>query len=166
MKQKGFTLIELLVVVAIIGILAAVGTVAYTGYTKNSKATVCKANHKIIVDGIMQTYALCELNNSIVLRDYYSNFTKGKEYIYDCKATNFEQSSRSAIDTANYLINVYDPGKHWGYSVAGNSGSPTNDGDTFYHSYDRATGNAALPNTSRIRTRCNGKVIESIINLK
>ena len=36
-REKGFTLIELLVVVAIIGILASVGVVAYNGYTESAK---------------------------------------------------------------------------------------------------------------------------------
>ena len=49
MKQNGFTLIELLVVVAIIGILAAVGTVAYTGYTSGAKTSSAKANHKLVI---------------------------------------------------------------------------------------------------------------------
>ena len=49
MKQKGFTLIELLVVVAIIGILAAVGTVAYNGYTKSAKRSASISNFKQVV---------------------------------------------------------------------------------------------------------------------
>ena len=45
MKKNGFTLIELLVVVAIIGILAAVGVVAYNGYTSAAKKSAAKAIH-------------------------------------------------------------------------------------------------------------------------
>ena len=48
MNRRAFTLIELLVVVAIIGILAAVGVVAYNGYTKAAKLNVAKTNLKTI----------------------------------------------------------------------------------------------------------------------
>ena len=44
-NNKGFTLIELLVVVAIIGILAAVGVVAYNGYTASAKKNAVKTMH-------------------------------------------------------------------------------------------------------------------------
>jgi len=59
--KKGFTLIELLVVVAIIGILAAVGVVAYNGYTKSAKVNATKSNHKTAVKYISSEIMKCDL---------------------------------------------------------------------------------------------------------
>ena len=68
MKQKGFTLIELLVVVAIIGILAAVGVVAYNGYTKSAKINAAKSNHKTVVKFIKSELMKCELGQELILK--------------------------------------------------------------------------------------------------
>ena len=62
MKRNGFTLIELLVVVAIIGILAAVGVVAYNGYTTSARASAVKANHKLIAGFLSSEFMKCEMN--------------------------------------------------------------------------------------------------------
>ena len=66
-NNKGFTLIELLVVVAIIGILAAVGTVAYTGYTAGAKKSTTKANHASAVKFIAAEDMKCNTGETNVM---------------------------------------------------------------------------------------------------
>ena len=66
MKSKGFTLIELLVVVAIIGILAAVGVVAYNGYTAKAQEYATKNIIKSVEKYCVIEKQKCELGDTSV----------------------------------------------------------------------------------------------------
>ena len=127
-KNKGFTLIELLVVVAIIGILAAVGVVAYNGYTSAAKKRVTQANHNIIYKTMVYEIKKCELDSSGGLLNVKGNNLLTCNDILTSKnnygkvTTAMSAYFRSIIkNTYNSNIESTFPGRYQGNCVASGS---------------------------------------------
>jgi prepilin-type N-terminal cleavage/methylation domain-containing protein len=102
--KNGFTLIELLVVVAIIGILAAVGVVAYNGYTASAKKKVTEANHKIIA-----RYTEGELARCLMGEANAFEFNGAK--LLDCSNYNARQNIPDYLEKIfnEKISDVYEP---------------------------------------------------------
>ncbi len=69
--------------VAIIGILAAVGVVAYNGYTKSAKVNSSKTNHNNVVKFIMTEIKKCDLGQELILKYSFSKATGKLKYSND-----------------------------------------------------------------------------------
>ena len=115
--NKGFTLIELLVVVAIIGILAAVGVVAYNGYTTNAKTASTKSNQATVVKYIAAETKKCDLGE-----------TKAMSNNLTCSGKTAASVITASVTAMAEFKNAFVPAN----KAVTSSGNNTADGDVGY----------------------------------
>ena len=114
MKQKAFTLIELLVVVAIIGILAAVGVVAYNGYTNSAKKNTVWSNHAKFLKWVNATYMMCVIDESGSVELAQGCKSDGKGGFTNCSVI---QTSCSSVFNGGVHSHTNNIWKYWYFQV-------------------------------------------------
>jgi prepilin-type N-terminal cleavage/methylation domain-containing protein len=121
MKQKAFTLIELLVVVAIIGILAAVGVVAYNGYTGAAKVSATKANHKSIVKFMPSEIMKCSLGENTIFEGNLNCSESNNASKAGQAAVKVFQEKFTNAWQPNHVMKAYSSGIYWSNQSCANN---------------------------------------------
>ena len=68
MNKNAFTLIELLVVVAIVGVISAIGVIAYNNYMQSAHRTATLTQHDNAIKFIKTYLAKCDLDRTSTVR--------------------------------------------------------------------------------------------------
>jgi type IV pilus assembly protein PilA len=102
--RNGFTLIELLVVVAIIGILAAVGVVAYNGYTASAKASAAKSNFKTVVNYLAAETKRCDLGDATAMEGNLNCASLTDNAIKAALVSVFKDKMKNPYDTSKSAV--------------------------------------------------------------